>query len=245
MADSLIPDDQSENERQAIINKWKEKPQAELLEAKAESDLYIKTLTARFDDLSKDYLAIKERQEASAQLKDLIDQMKSGINNDTVRTHQDTVNQPAIKPEEIESLVEAKLAAKFTQHQATLRQQENLSGIQTELKKQWGDNYLPAYKQRLDQLGLTPEFADDLARNHPTVFLKTFELDARPMNNNTNLPRNTQRPSTFAPATQKKDWNYYQELKKTNPKLYLDPKIANEMHDQAIALGPDFGMPLD
>jgi hypothetical protein len=38
-------------------------------------------------------------------------------------------------------------------------------------------------------------------------------------------------------------WAYYQELKKTNPKLYLDPKIAAQMDKDAIALGDAFGMP--
>lgn len=244
MADSLIQDDQSE--REVILSKWKDKPQEELLNAKIESDLYIRTLTARFDDLRKDYLDIRDQQQASAQLKDLIDQMKSNASNqDTSHTQQGTVNQPAITTEEINSLVESQISEKFTQHQKALKQQENLLSIQSKLKEHLGNNYQEAYKQRLDTLGLTQEFADDLAKNHPSVFMKTFELENRPSNNNQSLPRNAQRNVTFAPHTVKKDWNYYQEMKKTNPKLYLDPKIANEMHDQAIALGDAFGLPLD
>jgi len=34
-------------------------------------------------------------------------------------------------------------------------------------------------------------------------------------------------------------------MKKSDPRMYLDPKIAVQMHDDAIALGADFGMPED
>lgn len=239
MADSLLQDDQSE--RAAIIAKWKDKPREELESAKAESDIYIKTLTARFDDLKKDYLEIKDQQQASAQLKELIEQFKSRPpNDDTVRTQQDIVNQPAIKSEDIERLVREQL----TKHQTSLKQQQNLDTVQARLKEHFGNDYQSVYKQRLDNLGLSPEYADDLAKNYPTVFMKTFELESRPQNVSNSLPKSQQRMSSYTPSTIKKDWNYYQELKKTNPKLYLDPKIANEMHDQAIALGEDFGLPL-
>ena len=240
MADSLFQDDQSE--RAAIILKWKDKPPDELLNAKAESDIYIKTLTARFDDLKKDYLEIKDQQQASAQLKELIEQFKSRPpNDDTSHTQREPVSPHAIKPEDIERLVEEKL----TRHQTTLTQQKNLESIQAKLKEQLGDDYQSAYKQRLDTLGLSKEYADDLAKNYPTVFMKTFELENRPSVIPNQLPKSQQRVSSFAPTTTKRDWNYYQELKKTNPKLYLDRKIANQMHDDAIALGDEFGLPQD
>lgn len=38
----------------------------------------------------------------------------------------------------------------------------------------------------------------------------------------------------------KRTWDHYAELKKTNPKLYLDPKISKQMHDDALALGEGF-----
>jgi len=58
-------------------------------------------------------------------------------------------------------------------------------------------------------------------------------------------PRSNVRPSSFSPKTPVRDWNYYQELKKKDPKVYLDPKIAVQMHEDAIALGDRFGMPED
>lgn len=251
MADSLtlMDDNQPSNEeaeRAAIIAKWKDKTREELEYAKAESDLFIKAQNARFDDLKKDYLELRERHQAGTELKDLIDQLKSNPRKeDDLSGTQREQNQPAIKPEDLDALVSQRVSQQITAHQQTLKQEENFRTVQAKLREHFGENYQSSYKQRLDTLGLTPEYANDLAKNHPQVFMKTFELDTPRNVHDVSLPRNQQRPSQFGPAHVKRDWNYYQELKKTNPKLYLDPKIAVQMHDDAIALGADFGMPAD
>mgnify|MGYP006940498301 CR=1 FL=1 len=240
MADSLLPQDHTTPTKEEIIAKWKDKPQEELLAAKAESDIYINTLTARLDDLRKDYLELRDQQQTGAQLKEFLDRMenRSSEPNTQQITPQSEV-QPGIKPEEIQDLV----AKEIARNNQLSRQTKNFSDMQAKLRETFGDNYEASYKQRLDTLGLSPEFADDLARNHPTVFMKTLELDARPTQQIPNPIRNTQRPTTFAPQTPKRDWNYYQNLKKENPRLYLDPKIAIQMHEDAMALGDDFGVP--
>lgn len=249
MADSLLNDDNhasEEAERQAIIAKWKDKTREELEYAKAESDLFIKSQNARFDDLKKEYLELRERHQAGTELKDLIDQLKSNPQRDdnSQNTNQGQ-NQPAIKPEDLDALISQRVNSQLTAHQRSLKEQENFSTVQAKLKEHFGEDYQNVYKQRLDNLGLSKEYADELARSHPQVFLKTFELDTNKATSNVNLPRNQQRPTQFSPSAPKRDWNYYQELKKTNPKLYLDPKIAIQMHDDAIALGAAFGLPED
>lgn len=243
MADSLLPDDQSNQQpltKEAIIAKWKDKPREELENAKAESDIFIATQNARFDDLRKDFLELQERAQTGAQLKDLLDRLDKPItqqeqNNTEVQT------PPGIKPEDID----ARIAQALTDHQLKLKQATNFTAMQAKLKETLGSDYASSYKQRLDTLGLSREFADDLAKNHPSVFIKTFGLDEVRQQPQQTLPRNQVRPSSFAPQTQKRDWNYYQEMKKANPRMYLDPKIAVQMHDDAIALGADFGLPED
>lgn len=247
MADSLLSLDQVNNDadRDAIIAKWKDKPADELLNAKAESDLYIKSLTTRLDDLKADYLRLREEHQTSAQLKDLVDRLekeRSGIQqNTTILEKPLDTTVPSIKPEDITKMISDEISRNRTLEKQT----ENFANVQRKLREQFGDNYHPAYKQRLETLGLTQEFADDLARNHPAVFFKTFELDATRSNNFQAPPKTAQRPTSFAPKAQKRDWNYYQELKKNDPRMYLDPKIAVQMHNDMMELGSEFGMPED
>jgi hypothetical protein len=245
MADSLFNDDHIENnERESLLAKWKDKPAEEVLKAKVESDLYIKTLTARMDDLTKDHLQLMEESKAKAQLQDLIDRLeKRGEGQEQAQQNQSGIEnqQPSFKPEDIEKIVQQKLS------EADLRkaQENNFKSVRDKLKERLGDNHQEILKQRREELGLTQDFADELARSHPAVFLKTFGLDEQPREGFAPPPRGSVRPSAFAPKQQVRDWNYYQELKKGDPRAYLDPKIAVQMHDDAIALGERFGMPED
>lgn len=245
MADSLFNDDpDNTNEREQLLNKWKTKTPEEVLQAKVESDLYIKTLTARMDDLTKDHLQLMEESKAKAQLQDLIDRLeKRGQGQDESQQNQNREEnqQPSFKPEDIEKIVQQKLS------EADLRkaQENNFRTVQAKLKERLGDNYQEILKQRREELGLTKEFADELARSHPAVFTKTFGLEDQQQETFRAPPRGNIRPSSFAPRVEVRDWNYYQELKKTNPRAYLDPKIAVQMHEDAIALGDKFGMPED
>jgi hypothetical protein len=246
MADSLIDNtpDQS-SERQEIYNKWKTKfPDAppELLEAKTESDLFIKMQNARFDEVKTDYLKLREEHQAGVDLKTLIADLKAGkINPETPPdTHGDN-SQSSLKPEDIDTLLEQKLTAR----ELVSRQTNNFNTVKAKLKEHFGDNSSSVLKQRMDTLGLDQAFTDELAKNHPTVFFKTFGLDEQRQTDNQAPPRSSQRQNQFAPTTPKRDWNYYQELKKVNPRIYLDPKIAIQMHNDAIELGDAFGMPKD
>jgi len=244
MADSLLdaPVDNTA-ERTELYNKWKDKSLDEVIKAKVESDLFIKTQNARLDDLRNDYLKLREEATAKASLQDLIArQEKLLANPDTTVITPQTETQPStFKPEDIDSILEQK----FTQREKLNKQNENFNFVKAKLKEQFGDKASEVLKQRMDTLGLDQAFTDDLARSHPQVFLKTFGVDEPVQRQDTAPPRSSQRQTTFAPTVQKRDWNFYQEMKKTNPRMYLDPKIAIQMHNDAIALGDAFGMPPD
>lgn len=244
MADSLFNNDPDNTaDREALLEKWKAKTPEEVLAAKVESDLYIKTLTARMDDLTKDHLQLMEESKAKAQLQDLIDRLeKRGEGQEQPPQNQQRDDQqPSFKPEDIEKIVQQKLSEADLQK----ARERNFNTVRDKLKETLGDRHQEILKQRREELGLTQEFADELARSHPTVFMKTFGLDEQPKDPFRAPPRNQTRPSSFSPTVQVRDWNYYQEMKKNNPKMYLDPKIAVQMHDDAIALGDRFGMPED
>jgi len=243
MADSLLDDvDPQTDERDELRKKWSDKTPEEILNAKIESDLFIKAQNARLDDLRADYLKLREEATARASLEDLISRQEKLLSNPetTPPTLGDTV-QPSLKPEDIDSLLEQKL----TQRELARKQTDNFNTIKAKLREQFGENAASVLKQRMDTLGLDQSFTDDLAKNHPTVFIRTFGLDEQHQTTDVAPPRSNQRTDKFAPQVRKRDWSYYQEMKKTNPRMYLDPKIAVQMHNDAIELGSDFGMPQD
>src|SRR6266576_3904245 len=149
MADSLTEDTVDHTaDRDALTAKWKEKTPEEVLEAKVESDIYIKTLTARMDDIRKDYLALREESTAKASLQELIARQEALLKGDTGTTqdtNRDNVNQPSLKPEDIETLLEQKLTAR----EKTNKQTENFNFIKGKLREHFGDNANTALKQRM------------------------------------------------------------------------------------------------
>lgn len=245
MADSLLDDvkvDNTVTEREELLNKWKDKSKEEILAAKVESDLFIKTQNARFDNIRNDYLKLREEADATASLKDLIarqEQLLANPDNKPV-IPQTEETKPSLKSEDIEAMLEQKLS----QREKTSKQTENFNFVKAKLKEQFGDKASEVLKQRMDTLGLDQAFTDDLAKTHPAVFLRTFGLDeVQRQTQDVSPPRSSQRQNQFAPMVQKRDWNYYQELNKRDPRAYLDPKIAIQMHNDAIELGDAFGLP--
>ncbi len=247
MADSLIdpviPD--NTNEREELYNKWKTKfPDAppELLNSKVDSDLFIKVQNARFDNIRDDYLKLREEATTKASLEELITRQEKLLANPEQPTNTPVEEtKPSIKPEDIDSILEQKLTAR----EKLTKQTENFNMIKAKLREQFGDKASEVLKQRMDTLGLDQAFTDDLAKSHPSVFIRTFGLDEVRQSTNVAPPRSSLRTDKFAPTVQKRDWNYYQELNKRDPRAYLDPKIAIQMHNDAIELGDAFGMPSD
>lgn len=248
MADSLLDgtvDNTSESlqqqAREELFNKWKDKPLEEVLKAKVESDLFIKTQNARLDDLRNDYLKLREEATAKASLEELIKRQESLLANPDKTVIPPTEEpKPSLKSEDIDSILEQKL----TQREKLTKQTENFNFVRAKLREQFGDKASEVLKQRMDTLGLDQTFTDDLAKTHPQVFMRTFGLEETSNRQQDSAPpRSSQRQNQFAPVVKKRDWNYYQELKKTNPRIYLDPKIAIQMHNDAIELGEAFGMP--
>src|SRR5258707_14383452 len=127
MADSLLDEvDHTQNDRDELLNKWKDKSKEELLAAKVESDLFIKTQNARFDNIREDYLKLREEATAKASLEELIArQEKLLANPEQIPQPPVEETKPSIKPEDIDSILERKLTAR----EKLTKQTENLNVI--------------------------------------------------------------------------------------------------------------------
>ncbi len=84
------------------------------------------------------------------------------------------------------------------------------------------------------------EDVNALAKKSPEAFFRVMGLNEKQSDLFQTPPKSGQRNDNFAPKGQtKRDWAYYQEMKKANPKMYLDPKIAVQMHNDVLAIGEE------
>jgi len=196
-------------------------------------DLY----KTRMDQMREDMLKLREDNLAKANLEDLIDQLskKQNTNHELPPVKEE---KPGMSTDDLESLFETKLQ----QHELKKKADENLNAVRAKLKEQLGDKAPEILKQRTQELGLTDQEVSDLAKKSPTALLRVLGLEQQ--NNQSYFqspPRSDKRTDNFAPTGEKKrTWSYYQELKKANPQLYYDPKIAVQMQKDAIEYGESF-----
>lgn len=212
-----------------------------LAKAKYDSDLYVKSLEAQKDELRRDYLALKTDYEARAKLEDLLDQYKNNPPK-----HDDTHEQPPVKnvnerpfdPNEVKKLAREEIK----DLRKTEKEEANFKLVEDKLIERYGKAYPDVLKKQIQDLELTSGYVDDLARQSPKAFFKTLGLDEAPQTENFQAPpRSNQRSDNFKPTgAKKRTWSYYQELKKADPKMYLDPKTAVQMHNDAVELGDAF-----
>lgn len=231
----LLSGDVTNTARDEILAKWKDKPMEELLAAKVESDLYIKTLEKRQDELKDDYLKQREELLAKAKFDEYLDRMEKVNNSEKITTTP--VNEEKYDPKAIEEMV----LNKIKQSKIDEVQVSNFNTVQSKLKDRFGENYQTVLKEQQSFLGLSNDDVNALAKKSPEAFFRLMNFQEPKGETFQTPPRSNQRSDNFGPKGQtKRDWNYYQELKKTNPTLYLDRKIAIQMHDDAIEQGDAF-----
>lgn len=215
------------------------KTDKDLARGKYESDLYIKTLEKRMDEMRNDYMRMREDNAARAKLEELVDQLNPKNQQTPSINAQTPVKEEksGVDIKDIESLFDSRIK----DYEVKKKQDDNFNVVKSKLREEYGENYQNILKDKMVELDLSEEFVNNLAKNQPKVLLKTLGVGEKKQQENFQSPmRNAQRNDGFSPTSAKRTWSYYQNLKKTNPTLYWDPKTANQMHNDAQTLGPAF-----
>jgi hypothetical protein len=233
--------DPNKNYIEELVGEGKKfKSVEDLARGKFESDLYIKTLESRSDELRNDYLKLREENMAAASLRELVDQLTKerqqlASSDSTNNAKEDT--KPAINPDELKSLV----SNTVQEIELNKRQQENYKSVVAKLTEHFGDNYQSALKKHIEELDLTEDDVNRMARTNPKVLFRTLGIDRPTISQSfQSPPRSDRRSDNFISGSTKRTWSYYQKMKAENPKLYNDQKTTVQMHKDAVELGDSF-----
>lgn len=236
--DDQIQIDPNKNYLEELVGEGKKfKTPEELARGKFESDMYIDHMKSRHDELREDYKKLRDEYNAGPSLKELIDQFKStqGSNNDnTQRVNED--KSDTLDMEKYQELARLEIAKSKLQD----REEQNYNTVQAKLVEQYGPNYANTLKQQISQLGLTPEFVNELARKHPQVLFKTLGLDGQRQPELFQAPPQSTNRTDQSYSGPKRTWSYYEKMRKAEPAKYFDPKIQDQMFKDATDLGDDF-----
>lgn len=206
----------------------------DLAKGKYHADLTIETMKRQQDQLREDYERLLDESRARAKLESLIEQLNKKPDPTPEPKVEDTTTKPAMSLEEYEALMERKLS----DYETRKKQSENLSLVEKTLKQRFGDRYTDVLNNLVEDLGVTKDFIDFNAKNNPKVLLRM--LDEKPSETFQAPARSTQRQTHFSAKEEERTWSYYQNLKRTDPKLYRDPKTTNQMISDYERLGTKF-----
>lgn len=247
MTDDLMKDDKPQQEEQLDPNKdylqelvgpgRKFRDEKELAKGKFESDSYIKVLERRLDEMRNDYLSMKNESVTSKRLEELIAQLSDKKSPSSEEPERKEEHQPMFDPKQIDSLV----SSKIQEHELSRQQTTNFNTVRDRLKERYGANYKQRLQEQIEDLGITEQDLNDMARRQPKVLLRTLGLDKTTASDVYQAPpTSSQRSDSAQGNTPDRTWSYYQGLKEKDPKIYFDRKTAVQMQEDAIRLGDKF-----
>jgi len=200
---------------------------------------YIKQLEQQTQEMRED---LGKKDYAEKLLKELqgTQAPNSGVSTEaSTKNTGDTTQEnttPTVSEPDLKSLIEETL----TQREAANTARQNLEATDAKLTELYGTESAAVVEKRVKELGMSKERVQEIAAESPTAFFKLIGEDVPRESNpirqgtvNTEAGFNSQ-------STGKRNWQYYQNLRRENSKLYYSPKTQNQMLKDRTEQGERF-----
>lgn len=229
--------DQSTDERAEILAKWAEKTKEEILDAKANSDIHIKKIEQENADLRRDWIAAKDELTTKAKFEEYLDQMRSPQGQPQGTTPAKEEDSPRYDPNAVKNMIKEE----YSLYEKQRFENSNYQQVETKLREKFGPNFATTLKDQQSKLGLSTDEINTLAKRSPEAFFRVMGLNEGVKDSFQTPPRSAQRNDSFVPRGEpKRDYAFYQAMKKENPNAFFDPKIAMQMEKDAQSMGEAF-----
>jgi len=140
------------------------------------------------------------------------------------------------KSVDVKALVKAALEEASTED----RRKKNAETTEQATLKHFGDQEaaVKAVAEKAQELGVSPQWIANLAFDSPKAFFATMGInpDSPPKSSSTPAPRsdiNPQRLSDLNPGTKPNTYQYYQELRRSDPGLYRSQAVQQALMKDA------------
>ena len=146
--------------------------------------------------------------------------------------------------DEVEDL-DTRIAKALENRETLNRFQTNANTVQEILVERLGGvtEAAQAVIKRAGELGLDPSEMKELAAKSPKAFLATMGITdgEKPMSSSTPAPRSDVNPLMVnSGGPRANSYAYFEQIRKSDPKLYWNPKTQSAMHKAAQEQGMDF-----
>ena len=215
---------------------WKD-PEV-LAKGKIEADGYIQTLEGQLTQMREDLKKKEYQEEVLEQLQKKATEstaVNNGVpNNNNSNTDGENTTR-IISEEDLKSLVEQTL----TQREADAVTKTNLQRVDEELDKSFGTNAEEVVKKKAEELGMSMDRLSEIASESPNAF---FTLIGEPKPTfNPMVNGSVRTEGVNMQVSTDRNWQYYQKLRRENPNQYYEPKMQQQLLQDRMRLGDNFG----
>lgn len=218
---------------------WKD-PEV-IAKGKLEADAYIKTLEEQLaslrEDLGKNDYAAKLLEQLQNKAPDPTtgQTVESNNNNNLSGTSTDGDTSQLVSDDDLKSLVEKTL----TEREAAATVEQNLSHVTKQLQEDYGTEANAKVQERAKELGISLDRMEQIAKESPSAFFSLLGGVKKPLPSMTQGSIRTE--GVNYQSTNKRDWGYYQNLRRENKTLYYTPQIQRQILEDKKRLGSEFG----
>lgn len=204
----------------------------DLARGKVEADLFVEQLKRENAEMRNDLTTRIKYEE----FLDRVERANLSNADDNQEGKEQTGQLSAMKPEELEQLLERKLRERDARTTAT----QNLTQVQAKLRETLGPNFAQRVKEQALTLGVTTEFLNNLAATQPRAFYRMIGLDAdRVTTHSVSPPKSSVNAESLNFGSKAKGKSYYDEIRKKDSNLYFTPKIQNEIFNAIKEVGEE------
>lgn len=209
----------------------------DLAKGKIQSDIFVEQLKAENKLAREAATKLQEELKQRKTLQEFMDQL----------TPQDKTTQPPAKEpnnegesqlteDSIKQIVERTIASRSAEQQG----QSNLDAVKQKLIETYGNQYETTLRKRTQELGLTEQEMTQMAMKTPRAFLALVSPEQPTPSSLFNTPKSSVNTEALrASGGEKKNWSYYEKIRKTDSRKYFAPAMHNEMMTQLALLGDD------
>jgi len=208
-----------------------------IAKGKVEADNYIAELQRELEELRGD---LTKNEYAKTLLETLQGKAEAPTSSNSAEAQQKENEGSAADQNttgdagDLESLVEETIRKREQQQTA----KQNLDQVQETLEKAYGTEASKVVQQRANELGMSLDRLQEIATESPSAFMRL--VGDSPAVEKNPVPSSSVNTTAAFNQSSERNWNYYQDLRRTNPKQYYSPKVQNALVQDRQRLGDRF-----
>lgn len=209
-----------------------------IAKGKLEADNHIKELERQLEELRGD---LSKNEYAKQLLETLQGKAEAPTSSNPVESQKQQSEEGSAADQnttgdagDLESLVEETIRKREQQQTA----QQNLTQVQETLSKAFGTEANKVVQERAKELGMSLDRLQEIATESPSAFMRL--IGEAPAVESNPAPSSSVNTTAKFNQSSERNWQYYQNLRRTNSKQYYSPKVQNQLVQDRQRLGDRF-----